>query len=160
MFRVLKAFPSILVWSDSLFCQIAWIWPHTISILHWIYCIEEHGLSSSFESFPLESVHLWLLSSINWRSRRGKCTRYRTLSWDVGQVAFSPECPWFARRYKKWLKDFKFKQYWNVFLGLPPFARISIQSLSGDCETPSNFFFLHSSMMCSVNFSMDCLIMS
>ena len=71
-----------------------------------------------------------------------------TLSCNVGSIAFSPECPWIALRYKKWLEEFGFKQYWNLFLAAPPFARDDIPSSSGHWEAPSTFFFfLHSSIM-------------
>ena len=50
IYRFLKAFPSILVWSDPWFRQVAWSSLHTILILHWIHCGEKHGLSSSFEA--------------------------------------------------------------------------------------------------------------
>ena len=39
---MLKAFPSILVWRDPWFRQIAWSFHHTISIIHRIHCSEEY----------------------------------------------------------------------------------------------------------------------
>ena len=38
-----------------------------------------------------------------------------TLSCDARSIALSPECPWIARRYRNWLEEFGFTQYWNLF---------------------------------------------
>ena len=63
-------------------------------------------------------------------------------------MLFSTESPSIARKYRNWLEEFGFKQYWNLFFAPPPpFASFDIQSSNDHCEAPSNFFFLHSSMM-------------
>ena len=71
------------------------------------------------------------------------------LSCNSGSRVLPPECPWTALRFRKWLEEFGFKQPWNLFLALPPFARVEIQSLSDHCEAPSTFFFLTSSRISS-----------
>ena len=35
-----------------------------------------------------------------------------TLSCNVGSIALSPECLWIVRRYRNWLEEFGFTQYW------------------------------------------------
>ena len=50
-YSILKAFPSILVWPDLGFRQIAWIFRHAMYVLHRIHCSEEYRLSSSLEAF-------------------------------------------------------------------------------------------------------------
>ena len=44
-------FPSILVWSDPWFPQIAWSFSYTIYALHRVHCSEEDRLSSSLQAF-------------------------------------------------------------------------------------------------------------
>ena len=70
-----------------------------------------------------------------------------TLSCNAGSTALSPECPWIARRYRNWLEEFEFTQYWNLFFAPSLYARVDIQSSINHCETSSNLFLLHSSMM-------------
>ena len=83
----------------------------------------------------------WLMYSVNPFGNN-------TLSCNSGSTAFSPECPWTARKYKNWLEKFGFMQHWNLFLAPhPPSARVDIHSSSGHCQAPSDFFFLHSSIM-------------
>ena len=45
-----KALPSILVWRDPWFRQIAWSFSHTISAVHRVHFSEEDRLSSSLEA--------------------------------------------------------------------------------------------------------------
>ena len=76
IFSILTASPSILVWSDSWFCWIAWNFCHAIFILHRIHCSEETACLPFFWGFfLLESVHFLLLSSIHSRHQRDRCTR-------------------------------------------------------------------------------------
>ena len=47
----LRAFPSILVWRDPWFRQIAWSFSHTIYVFRRVHCGEGYRLSSSLVAF-------------------------------------------------------------------------------------------------------------
>ena len=90
------------------------------------------------------ALPMWLMYSV-------KSSGNSTLSCNAESTRLPPECPWIALNYRKCLEELEFNQYWNLFLGLLPFARRVIQSLTGHCEVPSNFS-LNSSMISSPGF--------
>ena len=68
-----------------------------------------------------------------------------TVSCNSGSIVLPPECSSTAQKYRKCLEELGFKQYWNLFFGPPPFARVDIQSPINHRRAPTNFFFLNSS---------------
>ena len=152
IYSILKASPSVLVWSDSWFCQVAWSFLHATSILHWIYCSEEDRLSSSSEARSSWNESI----SDSWV----QFTRVPdmvdepvnsfgsiTLSCNAGSIALSPDFSWIARRYKNWLED-----SWYPIFKWPLRSTIELHPLA--------LFDDVIVLDCSVNLSMDCLIMS
>ena len=97
-----------------------------------------------------ESTHFWFWNSFHLYSEvqmySTNPSGNNTLSCNAASTKLPLECPWIARTHRNCLEEFGIKQYWNLFLALPPCARIDIQSLCDHCEAPSNFFFQHSSM--------------
>ena len=96
---------------------------------------------------------LLILNAFHLLFRCGWCTRWSP-SATVHGLATQDQRDYLLNvlellwKNRKCLEELGFKQYWNIFFGLPPFARKDIQSLIGLCEVPSNFS-LNSSMMSS-----------
>ena len=135
---------------------------HRISSIFWsssigFQCSEKHRLSVPFEtSSSWDQSTSDLLNAFNLHSRCGWCTRWSPPATvhclaTQNQRDYLLNVPEIALNYRKCLEELEFNQYWNLFLGLLPFARRVIQSLTGHCEVPSNFS-LNSSMISSPGF--------
>ena len=92
----------------------------------WASSCRNHSLDNdrcTLDSRPWRTPHV----SLSWRlghpMSSEKSLGNNTLSCNVGLMCFPPEWPSIARRYRMVSAEYGSIQYWNHFLGPPPFCK-------------------------------------